>query len=208
MLRLLAATLASALAAGADARLVLHVAPAGHLLLPQTADGSAAAPFRSVAEARDALRALQPLPAGGATVLLHEGTHRPFALTDVDSGRSDAPITYAAAPGEAATVSGAVPVPASAFKPWTKGSVPGIVVADLAPLGITAAHLGSMRYPVSEGSMGFGSCQHDKAELFFGGEAQTLARFPNKAADGSWRFLYAEEAGKFGVTPQALCRCL
>jgi hypothetical protein len=199
MLTILAAASAAtlvALAGASPSSLVLHVAPIEqqHAAISD-ADGSAGAMFRSVADARDALRALQPLPEGGATVLLHEGTHRPFALAGaIDSGSAGAPIVYTAAPGERATVSGAVPVPASAFKPW-KGKV---VKADLGKLGITAAELGSMKYPVSEGTMNFGSCQHDKAELFWGGEAMTLARYPNKAADGSWRFLYADVAGAFG----------
>ena len=161
--------------------------------------GSVAAPLRSVTAARDRLREMRPLPAGGATVQLHAGAHHaPFALTGAaDSGRPDAPIVYISAPGERATVSGALPVPASAFQPWSGGAA-GVLRADLAPLGITAPMLGGMQIPTSEGSMNFGSCQHDKAELFWGGEAMTLARFPNKAADGTWRFLHADLAGVFG----------
>ena len=56
-------------------------------------DGSMAAPFRSVSEARDALREMQPLPPGGAVVVLHQGLHAPFELDGVmDSGTADAPI--------------------------------------------------------------------------------------------------------------------
>lgn len=50
---------------------------------------------------------------------------------------------------------------------WTRSnprSVPGIVRADLGALGIAAAQLGSMQFP---SDMGFGKCQHDKAELFW-----------------------------------------
>jgi hypothetical protein len=43
-----------------------------------------------------------------------------------------------------------------------------------------------------------GDYQHDKAALYLDGEAMTLARYPNKAADGTWRFLKADLAGKFG----------
>ena len=60
-------------APGAAANVVLHVASleqqlqqAEPLLPPDT--------FASVAEAREALRALQPLPVGGASVLLHVST--------------------------------------------------------------------------------------------------------------------------------------
>lgn len=158
--------------------------------------GSAANPFCSVAAARDRLRALQPLPDGGATVILHGGSHQSFVLEGaLDSGRAGAPIVYTAAPGEPASVTGAVPIPPAAFKAWDGGTA-GVLVAELGPLGITKGMLGGMQY---DGSMSFGSCQHDKAELFWGGEAMTLARYPNKAADGSWRFLYADEAGVFGA---------
>ena len=195
----LAASVRATTASGAQS-LVLHVAS----IEQQQGDLRAAAALpagigyhASVTAARDALRALQPLPPGGATVLLHEGTHRPFELAgEIDSGRPGAPIVYAAAPGERAVVSGAVTIPASAFKPWPDRK--GVVAADLAALGITADDLGSMQYPTSEGNMNFGSCQHDKAELFFGGDAMTLARYPNLAADGSWRFLYADRAAEFG----------
>jgi hypothetical protein len=53
--------------------------------------------------------------------------------------------------------------------------------------------------------MDFGECQHDKAELFFGGEAMVLARYPNLADDGSWRFLYADLPA--GATCQAGATC-
>ena len=109
---LLAAALGPVLAAAATVGpggpgLVLHVMPPGHQLTQGlSADGSASAPFSSVVGARDALRALQPLPTGGATVLLHEGHHTPFALDgEADSGRAGAPIVYAAAPGERRVIS-------------------------------------------------------------------------------------------------------
>lgn len=185
----------------AAAPLVLHVASAEQL----STGGRQLSPssfFRSVEAARDELRSLQPLPSGGATVFLHEGTHQPFALDAIDSGRADAPIVYASAPGETATISGGVTVPASAFKPSAAGAA-GVMSASLAPLGITPAMLGGME--TGEGSMDFGECQHDKAELFFGGEAMVLARYPNQAADGSWRFLYADVPAGATCEAGALC---
>ena len=56
-------------------------------------------------------------------------------------------------------------------------------MADLGRLGVTAAQLGAMRTP----KMGcISDCQHDKAELYLGDQAMTLAHYPNKGADGSW----------------------
>ena len=100
------------------------------------ADGSRSAPFRSVAAARDAVREMQTLPAGGLEVHLHGGTHAPFGLGPADSGRAGAPVVYMAAPGEHALVSGGVPVPGDAFKPWSDGP-PGVLRADLSALGVT-----------------------------------------------------------------------
>jgi hypothetical protein len=183
--------LAASGAGESEVPVVLHVASAEQLAASKAADNDPdPSLFRSVEAARDKLRSLQPL-AGGAMVLLHEGTHAPFVLDgDLDSGRAGAPVVYAAAPGETATVSGGVTVPAAAFKPFAGGAAAGVMSANLGQLGITPAMLGGME--TGEGSMDFGECQHDKAELFFGGKAMVLARFPNQAPDGSWRFLYAD----------------
>jgi hypothetical protein len=132
--------------ASAGGELVLHVASVEQL----ATGGRQPSPFfRSVEAARDQLRSMQPLPAGGATVLLHEGTHQPFALDAIDSGRADAPILYVSAPGETATISGGVTVPASAFKPSAAGGVAGVMSASLAPLGITPAMLGGKETALS-----------------------------------------------------------
>ena len=178
-----------------SSRLILHVAPPSSAEQQPTQshqrDGSAAAPFLTVTHARDRIRALQPVH--GATVVLHAGVHQPFTLDGhLDLGRPGHPIVYAG--GDGATISGSVSIPPSAFQKWSGGAA-GTYMADLGALGITTAMLGGMQYP---GSMSFGSCQHDKAGLFYGGEAMTLARYPNIAADGSWKFLYADKAGKFG----------
>ena len=160
-----------------------------------SADGSAALPFHSVAAARDALRTLQPLAPGGAEVVLHSGTHAPFELRGADdSGRPDAPIVYRAALGEAASVSGGLRIPGSAFAPWD-GPHEGVLRADLSALGVTRDVLGSMR---TDSMRCVGDCQHDKSELFLGGAAMTLARFPNKNAAGGWEYLKADLAGEFG----------
>ncbi len=88
--------------------LVLHVATDGS----DDATGSEQAPFRTLTQARDAIRELRQdagLPEGGARVVIHGGVHRlqePFALGPEDSGTPDAPIIYAAAPDERPVLSG------------------------------------------------------------------------------------------------------
>ena len=79
---------------------------------------------------------------------------------------------YMAAPGEHALVSGGVPVPGDAFKPWSDGP-PGVLRADLSALGVTKELLGGMQ---TAKMACVGDCQHDKSELFLDGEAMTLAR--------------------------------
>ncbi|HOJ21134.1 MAG TPA: right-handed parallel beta-helix repeat-containing protein [Armatimonadota bacterium] len=92
----------------AAAPIEFHVAPGGN----DKAAGTAKAPFRTLARARDAIRALKRgkgLPEGGARVILHGGVYRleePFTLGPEDSGTAKAPIIYMAAPGERPVISG------------------------------------------------------------------------------------------------------
>lgn len=94
--------------AASVAPLVLHVATNGS----DQAAGTQKAPYRTLARARDAIRALKQgrkLPAGGVRVLIHGGVYRlnePFVLGPEDSGTSSAPIVYAAAPGAQPVLSG------------------------------------------------------------------------------------------------------
>jgi hypothetical protein len=71
--------------------------------------GTQSQPFASLGQARDAVRSFRssfPAPTG---VRVHAGTYylsQPRLFGAQDSGTSDAPITYAAAPGELVTPSG------------------------------------------------------------------------------------------------------
>ena len=157
-------------------------------------DGSPGRPFASVGEAVAAVRAI-PLPRRcGVTVTIAGGVYGGPAnnvrLTDADSGCPGAPVIYRAAPGDPAAVllHGGVEVPVSAFhKNLTTAG--GLVIwsADLALLGL--ASLGS-----TSGSFktGWNCANGDRTELFFGGQAMTLARHPNKAGasgNGTWQYL-------------------
>jgi len=87
---------------------VLHVSTGGDDAGP----GTKARPLATPKGARDAIRALRKkkaLPAGGVTVLLHGGGYvldEPLVLTPADGGTADAPIVYAAVPGENVVLSG------------------------------------------------------------------------------------------------------
>ena len=85
----------------------------GHLAAakPDGSDG----PFATLAGARDAIRRLKakgPLKKP-VLVLVADGTYRvsgPVVFTAEDSGTKDAPITYAAVPGQKPRISGGVPI--------------------------------------------------------------------------------------------------
>ena len=144
----------------ASARAVLALLPLLLLLVPVlqlAADGAPAAaalelhvdpshgPFYSVASARDHLRTLRDaagrLPAGGARVLLHGGTHAPFVLDPLlDSGSAGSPVVYAAFGDGPAVVSGGVELPASAFT--AAAGKPGQYEVDLAKFGLGPADFG------------------------------------------------------------------
>ena len=75
-----------------------------------SAAGTQAAPFLTLARAQAAVRALQPAHRP-ITVWVRGGTYflsKPLVFSPEDSGSTDAPITYTAFPNEAVTLSGGV----------------------------------------------------------------------------------------------------
>lgn len=156
---------------------VFHVAPGGS----EGADGSAAKPFATLMQARDAVRRLRGenggrLPAGGARVVVRGGLYpmtETFALEARDSGTAEAPVVYAAAPGETPILTGGVRI--AAWQPLADQAVKEklppaardrVVVADLAALGVA--------------DLGDATDLRRAPELFIDGAPQTLARWPNE----------------------------
>ena len=123
------AVLLAAGAAGAADGIVLYVAPDGK----DTNAGSREQPFATLEHARDAVRAMKakgPLT-GSATIVLAGGTYRldkTLEFGPEDSGTADAPITYQAAPGQRAVISGGRAIAGwrKADGPLWKASVPGV----------------------------------------------------------------------------------
>jgi len=122
-------------------------------------------PLASLAGARDMIRAQgakQELHAP-VTVLVRGGTyrlHEPWVLTPADSGTSDAPVTYAAFPGDKPTFSGGRRIQAD-WQPY-RGE---IVVCD-----VPEARGGGWAF----------------RQLFVNGQRQDRARLPN---DGYYRIV-------------------
>lgn len=154
----------------------IHVAPDG----AAAGDGTAQAPFATLAQARDASRSRDSKT--GITVIVHGGTYElavPFALGASDSGTADVPVIYRAAAGEGVRLMGGRSLSSDAFHAVQDASVlermdevarANVLVCDLHALGIDA--LGEMpeqfRTPPAV------------PELFFDGARMTVARWPNE----------------------------
>ena len=145
MVLLAAATLLwSAASPGAD----LHVSPVGNDGNPGTRDQ----PFKTFAAAQKAARALKAKAGGPVAVLFHGGTYylpETIVLTAEDSGAEKSPVTFAAAPGEQAVLSGGVRLEV-AWEPYRDGIMKAKAPPDL-----------------------------KTDQLFVNGERQHLARYPN-----------------------------
>ena len=100
--------------------------------------GTAAAPFQTLAQARDAVRAVNGAMTGDITVYLHGGRYQltqPLALGPRDSGNNGFAVIYRAVPGEYPLISGG-----RAITGWTlhdpakriwKASAPGLETRQL-----------------------------------------------------------------------------
>jgi hypothetical protein len=165
--------------------LTLHVSPRGN----DAANGSAQHPFASLERARDEIRAWRrtgPLPRGGVEILVHGGEYsvsQTFSLSEGDSGTELTPILFRAAGSEKplfrggtlltgwrplADADGYPQLPAeSRAKVWVM-ELRGCGVTNLLPL-----KLGGF-------ASGNGFHTHPAHELFFNGQAMSLAHGPNK----------------------------
>ncbi len=169
--------------------------PATYYVSPDGADvnpGTKSEPFATLERARDAVRErkTQPggLPAGGVTVYLRGGIHRrmaTFELTAEDSGTADAPIVYASAPGEVATLFGGTPLQREWFTPVSDAALLERVISaetrgrllqyDLKAAGIT--DYGELsRHGFHKANL---LRKTPPVMLYVGGKRMTLARWPN-----------------------------
>ena len=141
---------------------VYYVAPDGNDAwsgtLPQANEAKSDGPLATLPRARDEIRRLKAHggPAEPVTVLLRGGTYRTtetILFTPQDSGTQQAPVTYAAYPGEKPVLSGGRPITG-----WRKGE----------------QALWTVRIPdVEKGHWYF-------HQLFVNGQRRTRARTPNQ----------------------------
>ena len=143
--------------------------------LPSPDKDGVEGPFASLARARDESRRLKAVGklGEGAVVNLRGGTYRlteSLAFGPQDAGTRQAPIAWRAYGDEKAILTGSLPV--RGFKPW-KGQ---IVVADLKGTPLEKAAF---------------------RQLFFRGERQVMARYPNVDPKdphfGQWAYVLATD---------------
>ena len=158
----------------------LFVAPGGN----DAADGSEQTPLATLAAARQKIRDLKKtdaLPAGGITVTVRSGTYylaETFRLDKSDSGTAEAPIVYRAAEGEKVQLIGGRPI--TGFVPH-KGA---ILKANVASQGLKGVYF---------------------RQLFFDGQRQHLARYPNfdpqNPCHGGWAFVDGKAVSMYAALP-------
>lgn len=166
--------------------LVLHVSPDGD---DTAGTGSGRRPFGTLERARDEVRARRktgPLPSGGVEVRVHDGEYqvrRTFSLTEADSGTESAPVVYRAAAGTAPRFRGGIRIAgwrkladADGYPQLPVASRAQVWMADLRACGLTNL------LPLKLGGFasGNGFRTHPAHELFFNGQAMSLARGPNE----------------------------
>jgi hypothetical protein len=165
--------------------LVLHVSATGS----DTNDGSPAKPFASLEAARDAIRTLKqrgPLPKGGISVRIADGTYqlrRTFALAAGDSGTAEAPIVYQGGPGSRSRFAGDMEL-----KGFVRLSDPALLArlpdnsrGKVWQVALQSAGIDNVP-PPRLGGFGSGRGFHTTpAVRLFAGESELpLARWPNK----------------------------
>jgi hypothetical protein len=180
--------------------------------------------FRTLIEARDAIRAMpKRAMSGGVVVNVAAGDHQQaashqagdaavLALDDADSGASArAPITWRGANAQSrqARITSSVQIPQPAWQP--AGTSPHghtLYRADMSALGL---HNLSDAFDTSQGQ-----CGNDgsRSELFFAGRPMMLGRHPNVGLDGTWNWLRQGAAvpnstsSFFGYSRNAPNRCV
>ena len=157
-----------------------HVATTGD----DTDAGTEAAPFESLARARDAIRALRQesgIPERGVTVWVRGGTYElaeTFALSEEDGGAQGSPVVYRAFAEEEVRLLGGRALPADAFTPVADETASARMDASAREVvrGISLKPLGITEFGAFPDAFGGAIAV---IELFVDDERMTLARWPN-----------------------------
>jgi hypothetical protein len=150
------------------------------------------ASFPTIAAAAAAVRAVPLAQRCGTTVTIAGGVYtgetNALRLTAADSGCAGNPVVYRADPADPVPVvlsGGAQLEPGSFTKSGTTPAGLAIWEVDLAALGLSKLAASSGNFHT-----GWSCANGNRTELFFAGNAMTLARHPNKeAGTGTWQYL-------------------
>lgn len=160
-------------AAGGAADGAIHVSLSGN----DSNSGTDGSPFATIQRAQQAVRRRRKT--GTVSVIVHGGTHylkEPLRFSSQDSGSKETSVSYIAAPGETATLSGGRRLRCE-WKPYRDGIMMTEVTAGL-----------------------------EFTQLFVNGRRRTRARYPNYDASEPGRSGYVQAAGavsKDAVNPAA-----
>lgn len=159
-----------------------------------TNDGSFAAPFATIAKARDTVRTLEKTGRSGITIAVMAGEYRVAGLSfdQTDSGTADCPITYCAYGDGEVVLNGGITIPSESFTKITDESVlarlcddakSNVVCAKLTDFSLTAADWDKI-YTIGTYNT---AAQYDGdyvgelyCELFMNDTRMALARYPNE----------------------------
>ncbi|MBR1970523.1 MAG: right-handed parallel beta-helix repeat-containing protein [Clostridia bacterium] len=174
-----------------DNKIYLYVATDGN----ENGDGSFANPFSSIEKARDEIRRLRASgnnPAEGFVVYLRGGNYgldKGIVFDAQDSGTSEAPIVYAAYPGEKAMIVGGASISAKHFVPLNNEDIRARVIDETAKTKIMQIDLGALGYNNFGENMLRGAYSYiaplptntpsPAPDLVVDNKLMTLARYPN-----------------------------
>ena len=162
----------------------------------KTGDGSIKHPFLSPMHARDFLRTMAPYTDDPVDVIVYgdcyprnpqgaiDFSHSVLELRPgLDSGTRSAPISWVG--GKHSRFLSGMPIVKTAWRAVNEN----VYSVDLLALGAEKSWFGGFLQPDNPGGNTMGRCTSHQAELFFGGNAMTLARYPNKSPEGKTQWL-------------------
>lgn len=155
-------------------------------------DGSKNKPFRTIVQARDAIRAWKKTgaikPDDRITVLVSPGVYRlenTFELTAEDSGTAGNPIIYRAEKYGTVNIHGGVTLPAGAFRPVTDKEILKRIPENARGKVLVCNLSGIITNGIEEMKPRFQGAPASPW-LYFNGQPMTLARWPNTNENNGW----------------------
>ena len=170
--------------------IIYHVSPDGDDANP----GTEVKPFRTIERAQQILRQHKPENTGETTVYLHKGVYafdKSITFSAEDSGTKDSPIVFTAYQNQSVKFIGGKELPKKWFSSVNDPAIVERIISDEAKRKVISVNLHehgikeygqlSMRgFPDHDPEMPHRQKkQPAPMELFYGGQRQTIARWPN-----------------------------